>query len=96
MSINETIAAYLAAKDAESAAKKRAAELKEIILAHAGSADNFQTDVFTVVIKTSETVRLDTAKLYKDFPDIKTEYGKITPSKTITAARKAGAESKTA
>ena len=96
MGINDIIANYLQAKQQETAAKKTAAAMKELILQHAGSADNFTTDVFTVVIKTSESIRLDTAELYKDFPDIKETYGKKTTSKTVDAVITAGAEKKSA
>ena len=96
MTINEIITAYLAAKEEETAAKKRAAAMKELILAHAGGQDNFRTDIYTVVIKATESVRLDTARLYADFPDIKNEYGKASTSKTVNAVRTADEDSKTA
>ena len=96
MSINEIIAAYLQAKQAEADAKKRAAAMKELILQHAGNADNFTTDVYTVVIKTTTSSRLDTTALYKDFPDIKDTYGKTTTSKTVDAVVTADAEKKIA
>ena len=92
MSINETVAAYLEAKEAESAAKKRADLLKKVILEHAGNNDSFTTDEYTVIIKTTPSLKLDTAALYKDFPDIKETYGKTTVSKTVTAARTPAAE----
>ena len=92
MDINTIIANYLNAKQEEAAAKKRAAAMKELILKHAGSTDNFTTDVYTVVIKETTSTRLDTVTLYKDFPDIKNTYGKTTTSKTVDAVVTAGAE----
>lgn len=96
MTINEIIACYLQAKQAEADAKKRAAAMKELILQHAGDADNFTTDVYTIIVKTTTSSRLDTAALYKDFPDIKDTYGKTTTSKTVDAVITADAEKKTA
>lgn len=96
MSINEIITSYLQAKQAEADAKKRAAAMKELILQHAGDANNFVTDVYTVIVKTTTSSRLDTAALYKDFPDIKDTYGKTTTSKTVDAVVTADAEKKSA
>jgi len=96
MSINDIIAAYNAAKEQEKQAKKRAEEMKDLILSHAGNADNFTTDIYTVVIKTTTSSRLDTTALYKDFPDIKETYGRTTESKSITAVATADAAKKTA
>lgn len=96
MNINDIITNYLQAKQAETDAKKRAAAMKELILQHAGDADNFTTDVYTVVVKTTTSSRLDTATLYKDFPDIKDTYGKTTTSKTVDAVVTADAEKKSA
>lgn len=92
MNINDVITSYLQAKQAEADAKKRAAAMKELILQHAGDADNFTTDVYTVIVKTTTSSRLDTAALYKDFPDIKDTYGKATTSKTVDAVVTADAE----
>lgn len=96
MDINTIITNYLQAKQAEADAKKRAAAMKELILQHAGPADNFTTDVYTVIIKTTASTRLDTSALYKDFPDIKDTYGKTTTSKTVDAVVTADAEKKSA
>lgn len=96
MGINEIIAAYIQAKDAETAAKKQTAAMKALILDHAKDAEIFTTDVYTVIIKTTSSTRLDTAALYKDFPDIKETYGKTTTSKTVDAVVTADAEKKTA
>lgn len=96
MSINEIITTYIEEKANESAAKKRAEAMKKLILQHAGSADSFQTDIYTVIIKTTSSIRLDTDSLYKDFPDIKNDYGKVTTSRTISAAVTGAAGQKTA
>jgi hypothetical protein len=96
MNINDVITSYLQAKQAEADAKKRAAAMKELILQRAGDADNFTTDVYTVIVKTTTSSRLDTAALYKDFPDIKDTYGKTTTSKTVDAVITADAEKKSA
>ena len=96
MGINEIIAAYIQEKETEAAAKKRAAAMKALLIDYAGGRDNFSTDVYTVVIKTSASTRLDTENLYKDFPDIKETYGKTTTSTTVTAVVTADAEKKTA
>ena len=96
MNINDIITSYMQAKQAEADAKKRAAAMKELILQHAGDADNFTTDVYTVIVKTTTSSRLDTAALYKDFPDIKDTYGKTTTSKTVDAVVTADAEKKSA
>ena len=96
MDINTIITNYLQAKQAEADAKKRAAAMKELILQHAGDADNFTTDVYTVIVKTTTSSRLDTSALYKDFPDIKDTYGKTTTSKTVDAVVTADAEKRSA
>lgn len=96
MGINEIIAAYIQEKAAEAAAKKRAAAMKSLLLEYAGGRDNFTTDIYTVVVKTTVSTRLDTAALYKDFPDIKDTYGKTTTSKTVDAVITADAEKKSA
>ena len=85
MTIDTIIAEYLQAKQQEAEAKKRAAALKDLILQHAGTADNFTTDEYTVIIKTSVSLRLDTDALYKDFPDIKETYGRESVSRSVTA-----------
>ena len=96
MDINKAIEIYLQAKQDETSAKKRAAAMKDLILQHAGDADNFTTDLYTVIIKTSTSMRLDTTALYKDFPDIKETYGKTSTSKTVDAVMTADVEKKSA
>lgn len=96
MSINEIIAAYNSAKEAENAAKKQAEAMKALIIDFAKGAELFTTDVYTVMIKTTTSERLDTKALYKDFPDIKNTYGKITTSKSITAIENSSSNKKSA
>lgn len=96
MDINSIVAEYIAAKEAEREAKKRADAMKKTILQHAGDAETFTTDDYTVIIKTTASERLNTAALYKDFPDIKDTYGKITTSKTVDAVPTAAANKKSA
>ena len=96
MTINEIITNYNAAKDAEREAKKRAEEMKALIIEHAKGAELFTTDVYTVTIKTTTSERLDTKALYKDFPDIKKTYGKTTTSKSVEALVTANAEKRSA
>ena len=96
MSINEIITTYIESKNLENAAKKRAESMKALLIEYSKGAELFETDIYTVIIKTTESARLDTAALYKDFPDIKETYGKITTSKSITAVAKESAEKKSA
>jgi predicted phage-related endonuclease len=96
MDINTIIADYIAAKEAERDAKKRADAMKKTILQYAGDAETFTTEEYTVIIKTTASERLDTASLYKDFPDIKNTYGKVTTSKTVDAVQTAAANKKSA
>ena len=96
MTKNEIIAAYIAATEAEKAAKKQAETLKNLILEFIGSAQTMETDLYSVIIKETETTRLDTKALYKDFPDIKKDYGKTTVSRSVTIAARSAATEKTA
>lgn len=96
MSKNEIIAAYIAATEAEKAAKKQAETLKAAILEFMGSAPALETDLYSVIVKETETVRLDTKALYKDFPDIKNDYGKTSVSRSVTVAARSAAAQKTA
>jgi predicted phage-related endonuclease len=96
MDINAIIADYIAAKEAERDAKKRADAMKKTILQYAGDAETFTTEDYTVIIKTTSSERLDTAALYNDFPDIKNTYGKVTTSTSIDAAPVSAAEKKSA
>lgn len=96
MDINTIVAEYIAAKEAERDAKKRAEAMKKAILQHAGDAETFTTDLYNVIIKRTASERLDTDALYKDFPDIKNVYGKITTSTSIDAAPISAAGKKSA
>ena len=96
MDINTIITDYIRAKQEESSAKKAAAAAKEMLLQYAGGADNFMTDIYTVIIKKTQSVRLDTAALYRDFPDVKREYSKATESTSLDVVKTAGAAKKTA
>lgn len=89
MSINEMIKEYKAIMDNMSAEKKTADVLKKSIMEYAKNNDCFVTDEYTVIIKTSESIRLDTTALYKDFPDIKETYGKTTVSRSLSIAENA-------
>lgn len=93
--IDEIIRKYNDAKAAEAIAKKEAAALKDLIIEYAKDRKTFDTDLYNVIIKETITTRLDSAALYKDFPDIKKEYGKESVSVSIAAAMKE-AEKKTA
>lgn len=96
MTKNDIIAAYLAATEAEKAAKKQVEAMKNLILEFMGSAAALETDLYSVIIKETETTRLDTKSLYKDFPDIKKDYGKTSISRSVTIAARSAATTKTA
>lgn len=89
MTINEIISAFIAAKEQEKAAAAIAKKMQTMILQHAGTAEYIETDLYSVLIKTTESKRLDTDALYTDFPDIKETYGKITVSRSILPVLKA-------
>lgn len=88
ININSIVSEFIALTETEKQTKKRIDELKAIIFDHAGGSDSFATDDYTIIIKQSESFRLDTKALYSDFPDIKNTYGKITISKSIIPARR--------
>ena len=96
MTKNEIIAAYIVATEAEKAAKKQASELKEMIIDFMQNASVLETDLYSVIIKETESTRLDTKALYKDFPDIKREYGKSSISRSVVAVPRAASTEKTA
>ena len=89
MNINKMIKEYKTITDNMSAEKKTADMLKKQIMEYAKNNDCFMTDEYTVIIKTTESTRLDTTALYKDFPDIKETYGKTTVSKSLSIAENA-------
>lgn len=96
MSINETISAYIEAKEAEAKAKKTVDAMKALIMQYAGNNDVFETTDYIVSIKTTISSRLDTKALYKDFPDVKDVYNRPTESKTIIPTAKPETMQKTA
>jgi len=96
MTKNEIIAAYVAASEAEKAAKKQVENLKAMIMDFMQDKALFETDLYSVLIKETESTRLDTKALYKDFPDIKKDYGKTIVSRSVTIAARSAAELKTA
>ena len=96
MNINELISNYLNAKADKRDAEKREKAAAALIMEYAGNTLQFETDVYSVIIKETESVRLDTAALYEDFPDIKETYGKTTISRSITAAERTAHEKRSA
>ena len=96
MTINEAIKTYTEQNAIASAAKKAAEQAKKFILSAMGNESELKTDSFIVYLKKTSSTRLDTESLYRDFPDIKETYGKVTTSKTVAAVITAGAEGKTA
>ena len=96
MNINEVIAAYIAAKEEENAAKQRADALRALILDHAGKDSAFETDDYIVTIKTTVSTVLDTKTLYKDFPDMKEAYGRPSVKTSIVPTEKPESMRKTA
>lgn len=96
MSKNEIIAAYIAATEAEKAAKKQAETMRALILDLLGDAASLETDLYTVAVKATESLRLDTKALYHDFPDIKRDYGKTTVSRSVVVAARSVPVQKTA
>lgn len=89
MNINSIIFNYLQETENAKQAKKRADELKTLILDYAKNTESFSTDIYTVSVKVTPSERLDTTALYRDFPDIKKTYGKITTSKSINVIENA-------
>lgn len=88
MSINEIISAYVSACEEEKRAKKRAEEMKKLILSTMGNNPLFETDIYSVIMNKTVSSRIDTEALYKDFPDIKKDYGKPSISVSLTIAEK--------
>lgn len=88
MDINSIIARFEAARAAKSAAEKEEKALRALILQYAAGRHAFETDGFTVIVKTSSRTTLDTASLYKDFPDVRDVYGHETTVTTVTTSAK--------
>ena len=96
MTINEAIETYTRESAIASAAKKAADAAKKIILSHVGDADELTTDAWTVYVKRTTSIRLDTDALYSDFPDIKETYCKVSVSTSLDAHPVAGSAQKSA
>lgn len=96
MNINDIVAAYIAAKEEENTAKKRADALRAAILEHAGKDSAFETDDYIVTIKTTISTILDTKALYKDFPDMKEVYGRPSAKTSVIPTEKPESMRKTA
>lgn len=96
MTKNEIIAAYIAASETKKTIEKQLEELKATIIDFMGNSATFETDKYSVILKTTETIRLDTKALYKDFPDIKKDYGKLSVSRSVVAVPRSAAETKSA
>jgi len=96
MTLNEAISTYMEQHARETEAKKQADAAKKFILAMCEGLDEITTDVYRVYIKRTSSVRLDSAALYKDFPDIKETYGIRSVSVSIDPHVIAAAAGKTA
>lgn len=86
MDINYIISEYVAAAAAEKAAKKRAENARALLLEKLAGRDSVVTDEYSVIIKKNVSTRLDTTALYKDFPDVKREYGRESVTTTVNVA----------
>ena len=89
MNIDVIIAEYNRIKEEKASLEKQEKALREQILLFANEKTIVETDHYTVIIKSSERVTLDTKALYKDFPEMKEVYGKTTTVKTLAIAEKA-------
>ena len=88
MNIDVIIAEYNRIKEEKASLEKQEKALREQILLFANEKNMVETDRYTVIIKSSERVTLDTKALYKDFPEMKDVYGKTTTVKTLAIAEK--------
>lgn len=89
MDINSIISEYNRIKEDRASLEKQEKALREQIILYASDKNMFETDNYTVIIKSSERVTLDTKALYKDFPEMKDVYGKTATVKTLAIAEKA-------
>lgn len=98
INIDEIIISYLQDTEIAKQAKKRADAAKELIKQYAAGNDTFSTDIFSVIVKSTDSVRLDTKKLYQDFgeKEMKSAYGTVSTSVSLVIAEKADTEKKTA
>jgi len=79
MTTNEAIKIYIEESKKAAEAKKLADNAKKFLLSIAGDNDRITTDEFIVYVNRTFQDVLDTKALYKDFPDIKETYGKLSP-----------------
>jgi len=91
--INNVIAEYIETSENRKALEKKEKELKKAI-EQFNNNKPFNTDIYSVYFEARKREGLNTKELYKDFPDIKKEYGTITEYYIIHATEKA--EEKTA
>ena len=96
MTRNEILSAFIVAQEARKTAEKQEKALKAMILEFMGENELIETDLYSVIIKKTEKHMLDTTALYKDFPDIKKDYGKTTVSRSVDVVARSAAEQKTA
>ena len=96
MDINSIISELIIATEEEKAAAARIKAYKAMILDYAKDRDFFDTADYNVLIKSTESFRLDTKSLYTDFPDIKETYGKTVVSRSVVPVVKSSANKKTA
>lgn len=89
MSYNEMARRFLELDTMEKTIKKERDTLKKLLLEFAGESPLAETEDFSIVITEKKSNTLDTKTLYKDFPDIKTVYGKETVSKSVAVIEKA-------
>lgn len=86
--LNIVIASYIDAKEAESKAKKEKERLSNLLKEELKKG-SIETEMFYCNLEKTETTILDTQKLYKDFPDMKTVYGKPSVKESIKVFEKA-------
>ena len=83
MDINSIINAYMETMENRKALEKQEENLKKLIYDYMGENTFAETGFYFMTIKETETTRLDTKALYKDFPDMKEVYGKTSISKSL-------------
>lgn len=86
----------MAAKEKERAAKKAAEAARAELIAAAGGRDVLTTDEYIITFTERPRTVIDTEALYKDFPDIKTAYGRISTSVSVDVKQYAADAKKTA
>lgn len=93
---NSAIAALIKAREDKRDAEKREKAAADFIKAYAAGRPAFETEDYSVILDKRTRNGLDTAALYKDFPDIKETYGTTTEYIVITVAVKETDAEKTA